>query len=85
MTKGKMYLGPSRPYGLPLMCHAVILDTAGVAGLDAAMKEHPELDKMMVDITKIPEAQAKIADKGSALNRAYEKIKAETLAMRGGK
>ena len=87
--KGEMYLGPARPYGLPLMSRAVLLDVRGVPGLAAARQEHPLLDRLFVPLSGIMAARRAIEEKGSALQRAYQGVLAETLDLRektkGGK
>ena len=81
----KMYLGPSRPYGLGLMQHAIIIDPAGVAGLVDAMQEHPLLGRLMVEIKDVAIARQKIKESGTTLKRAYDQIKADTDELRKGR
>ena len=83
MIEQKMYLGPSRPYGLGLIQHAIIKDAQGVAGLQKALAEKKELGKLLVAIPKLAKAQVEIKTKGSDLYKAYQTVKAETEA--GGK
>jgi len=81
----RMYIGPSRPYGLPLMQNAIILDVRGVAGLKDALIQHPELDQLLVPITELAQSKNAIKEKGSVLYEAYKIIQKEREANRGGK
>lgn len=79
-----MYIGPSRPYKLPLMTNAIILDNQGVAGLQEALKEHAELKILFVPIEKLGVSRILVKEKGTPLYNAYMKVKLDTEKLKSG-
>ncbi len=77
-----VYIGPPRPYGLPLMNRAVLMPGAHIAGLDKAREEHPSLNRLFVPIERLAVARAALAEQGSALQRAYAAVQQETIDQR---
>lgn len=83
-----IYVGPARPYGLPLMNRAVLMPGAAVGGLKEALAAHPALGKLFVGIDALASARAALLRDGDPLRVAYETVQKETLAQRkatGGK
>ena len=85
----RIYIGPSRPYGLPLMNAAILLPGAPVPGLDKAREKHPQLAQLFVPIENLAIARRQVMQNGSPLHRAFEAVQQETLDLRaqqkGGK
>lgn len=83
-NKKLMYLGPARPFGLPLNSRAVLAgDPEQVFPETAnAFAQHPSLRKLFVPIADIPKAKAQLALEGSGLFTVYKNIKAASDAWR---
>lgn len=80
--KRTIYIGPARPYGLPMTNRAVLMPGASVPGLDTATKEHPALAKLLVPLEKLAIARAALLRAGDPLRVAYDTVQKETLALR---
>lgn len=80
-----MYLGPSRPFGLPLNTRAVLAGKPEEVfpEIKPYLLEHPGLAKLFVPLPDIPRARAQLGLEGSALSTLYKNIKAASEA--GGK
>lgn len=79
-----MYLGPNRPFDLPLSSRAVLSGAPEEVFPQAApfIARYPGLKKLFVPLSAIPAAKAQIALEGSALNTAYRNIKTASDAWR---
>lgn len=82
--KKLMYLGPARPFGLPLQTRSVLSGEPCeiFPQIEPFMAKHPELDRLFVPIPEIPKAKAQLALDGSRLNAAYKSVKAASDAWR---
>lgn len=74
-----MYLGPSRPFGLPLMRNAILRGKPEEVFpvLADLFEEHPELRTLFVPVDgDLATARMLLATPGTALHKAYAAIKA---------
>lgn len=83
-NKKLMYLGPARPFGLPLNGRAVLAGEPEQVFPETAdaFAQHPSLRKLFVPIADIPKAKAQLALEGSALATTYKNIKSASDAWR---
>lgn len=81
MAKKIMYLGPMRPFDLPLQTRAVLCGEPEEVfpEISKRLEELPELRKLFVPIADIPKAKAALNTEGSPLYAAYKKVQ-ETVA-----
>lgn len=81
-----MYLGPNRPFNLPIPARAVLAGTPDQVfpGIAQRMASHPELRLLFVPIRDVPKAKAQLALPGSRLSTIYNKIKSASDAWRKG-
>lgn len=79
-----MYLGPNRPFDLPLASRAVFAwpPEQVIPGLAQKFGAYPALRKLFVPIADVPAAKAQLALQGSALATIYNKIKSASDAWR---
>jgi hypothetical protein len=77
-----MYLGPSRPFGLPLMHNAILRGApeAVFPALTALFAEHKEFRRLFVRTPDLAEARRRMAVPGSDLARAHDAIKQASAA-----
>lgn len=82
-----MYLGPDRPFGLPLMGNAILCGPPQVVlpPLEAAFKNYPEFDQLFVPVAGLAAARQQIRENGSASHQAYQTIKAASDKLRAQK
>ncbi len=79
-----MYLGPARPFDLPIMTRAVLSGSPEEVFPQIApyFAQHPSFKKLFVPIPEVPRAKAQLALEGSGLFTAYKNIKAASDAWR---
>lgn len=77
-----IYIGPARPYGLPLMNRAILLPGATIPGLDKAREAHPQLQRLFVPIENLAASRKMLEENGSPLQRAYADVLHESMALR---
>lgn len=84
MAKKLMYLGPMRPFDLPLTTRAVLCGEPEEVYPELAQRlsELPSLRKLFVPIADIPKAKAALAMDGSPLNAAYKNVQAAVAEWR---
>ena len=82
--KKLMYLGPARPFDLPITTRAVLAGTPEqiVPGIARHFQDHPAFRKLFVPISEIPRAKAQLGLEGSSLSIIYKNIKAASDAWR---
>lgn len=74
-----VYLGPNRPFGLPLKKNAILADSPEKVfpALDALGKKHPGLLRLFAPVDPangLAQARRLLREPGSALNIYYETI-----------
>lgn len=80
-----MYLGPSRPFGLPLMQNAILHGKPEEVFpvLADIFKEHPELRTLFVPVdAELATARMLRTMQGTALHKAYAAIKSASAKAR---
>ncbi len=79
-----MYLGPARPFDLPINTRAVLAGRPEEVFPDIAprFEQYPSFRKLFVPIQDIPRAKAQLALEGSALFTTSKNIKAASDAWR---
>lgn len=84
VNKKLMYLGPARPFDLPINTRAVLAGKPEEVFPDIAprFEQYPSFRKLFVPIAEIPKAKAQLALEGSALFTTYKTIKAASDAWR---
>lgn len=86
-----VYIGPDRPFGLPLMRNAILRGEAQVVlpQLVKIFEEHPGLETLFVPVAGLAQARQQLKEKGSPLEQTYLNIKKSSDALRaqqkGGK
>ena len=87
----RIYIGPDRPFGLPLMRNAILWGEpqAVLPQLTAAFAEHPGLEALFVPVAGLVAARREMSENGSALQQTCQTIKSASDALRaqqkGGK
>lgn len=76
--KKLMYLGPARPFDLPINTRAVLAGTPEqtIPGIAQKFEQYPSFRKLFVPIPEVPKAKAQLAIEGSSLFTVYKNIKA---------
>lgn len=86
-----IYIGPDRPFGLPLMRNAILRGEpqAVLPQLTAAFAEHPGLETLFVPVSGLAAARREMSENGSVLQQTCQTIKNASDALRaqqkGGK
>lgn len=75
-----MYLGPSKPYGLPIRKNAILAGPPEAVFPQSAevFREHPLLRKLFVPVESIPQAKGQLAIEGSTLATIYKTVSSES-------
>ena len=75
--KKLMYLGPARPFDLPINTRAVLAGNPEqiIPGIREKFEQYPNFRKLFVPIMEIPKAKAQLALEGSGLATVYKTIK----------
>ena len=87
----RIYIGPDRPFGLPLMRNAILRGEpqAVLPQLTAAFAEHQGLEALFVPVAGLAAARREMSENGSALQQTCQTIKSASDALRaqqkGGK
>ena len=73
-----MYLGPNRPFGLPLVTRAIFRGAPEYTfpQLAAPFARHKELRSLFVPVADLATSRMLLATPGTALHKAYAAIKA---------
>lgn len=79
-----MYIGPSRPFGLPLMRHAILRGAPEAIhpGLSDLFAAHPPLRDLFVPIAQLADARRLLGIAGSSFHLAFEAVKSASAAAR---
>ena len=79
-----MYLGPARPFGLPINTRTVLAGKPEEVFPDIAprLEQYPSFRKLFVPIPEVPRARGQLALEGSGLFNSYKNIKAASEAWR---
>ena len=82
----RLYIGPSKPFGLPLMQGAILRgEPARVfPQLAGHLEAHPDMARLFVTVAELPEARRQVKENGSVLHRAYEHVKKASDELRAG-
>ena len=82
-----MYVGPSRPFGLPLMRNAILAGEPEdvFPELTPLFSEHKQFKKLFVPIPKLSQALAAMRQPGSALRLWSDQILAASDAWKSAK
>ena len=76
MGEQVIYLGPGRPFGLPLRPNTIVRGRPedAFAGLAEAFAAHPDLRALFVPVTAAAAARQALRTLGSALARSYDAV-----------
>ncbi len=76
MGEQVIYLGPGRPFGLPLRTNTIVRGRPedAFAGLAEAFAAHPDLRALFVPVTVAAAARQALRTPGSALARSYDAV-----------
>lgn len=79
-----MYLGPNRPFGLPLVTRAIFRGDPEKTfpQLSALFARHKELRSLFVPVADLATSRMLLATPGTALRKAYAAIKAASAKAR---
>lgn len=77
-----VYIGPDRPFGLPLRRNALLLGDA-LAPFGGTLAAHPELRELFVPVEKLAEARGLLREKGSRLHGLFATINEAGRKARG--
>ena len=79
-----MYLGPARPFELPINTRAVLAGKPEEIFPDLAPRfaEYPTFHKLFVPINEVPLAKAQLAREGTTLAVIYKTVKTASDAWR---
>ena len=80
MAKAFVYLGPSRPFGLPIMKNAILAGEPEAVYPQGAkiFEERKNLRRLFVPVKDLAIARAALANAGSALSLAAAQVKKES-------
>lgn len=78
------YVGPARPFGVPLMPNAILRGepTAVIPALAEPMQEHPVLRRLFVPVAGLAQARQELAKPGSGLSIIYRDIQTASAKAR---
>lgn len=77
-----VYIGPDRPFGVPLRRNALLLGGPSPQ-LREALAAHPELGELLVPVEKLAEARSRLREKGSRLHGLFATINEAGRKARG--
>lgn len=79
-----VYVGPARPFGVPLMPHAILRGepAAVIPSLGPVIQDHPALRRMFVPVTRLAQARQELANTGSGLAITYRNIQTASAKAR---
>ena len=79
-----MYLGPNRPFGLPLVTRAIFRGDPEETfpQLSALFKQHKELRTLFVPVAELATSRMLLTMQGTALHNAYAAIKSASTKAR---
>jgi len=76
------YIGPNRPYDLPLAHNQFFRSATPPAFCREHIKKHPQLAACFVPVGELGAALAALRDNNSELSRAARKVAEETMELR---
>lgn len=78
------YVGPARPFGVPLMPHAILRGEPVTVfpALEKPMQEHPALRRLFVPVADLARARQELARQGSGLCIIYRDIQTASAKAR---
>lgn len=78
------YVGPARPFGVPLMPNAILRGepVAVIPDLGPQMEEHPTLRRLFVPVAELAKARQELASPGSGLGIIYRDIQTASAKAR---
>lgn len=76
--KAVVYIGPDRPFGLPIMRNTVLADEPEKVfpTLGETFKKHPKLEKLFVPASQLAQALVNVKKNGSPLNIFAKQVEA---------
>lgn len=79
-----MYLGPNRPFGLPLVTRAIFRGDPEKTfpQLSALFEQHKELRSLFVPVAELATSRMLLTMQGTALHNAYAAIKSASAKAR---
>lgn len=78
------YVGPARPFGVPIMPNAILRGepVAVIPPLGPAIEEHPALARLFVPVADLARARQELARQGSGLCIIYRDIQTASAKAR---
>ncbi|MDE6734940.1 MAG: 50S ribosomal protein L37 [Desulfovibrio sp.] len=78
------YVGPARPFGVPIMPHAILRGepVAVIPALGPQLEEHPALRRLFVPVADLARARQELASPGSGLGIIYRDIQLASAKAR---
>ena len=78
------YVGPARPFGVPLMSNAILRGepSAVIPELGPLMEDHPALRRLFVPVANLARARRELATQGSGLALIYRDIQTASAKAR---
>lgn len=77
-----MYIGPNRPYDLPLMHNQIFKDAALPVFCQSALKAFPHFGTCFVAVKNLGKALSDLSKSGTEIAVAAAKVVSQTRAMR---
>ena len=79
-----VYVGPDRPFGLPLRTNA-ILRGEPLPQLEAVLAGHPDMRKLFVPVEALAETRLQLRKEGSGMQRLFKTISEASRKARKAK
>ena len=79
-----VYVGPDRPFGLPLRTNA-ILRGEPLPQLEAVIAAHPDMRKLFVPVEALAETRLQLRKEGSGMQRLFSEISEASRKARKAK
>lgn len=78
------FVGPARPFGVPLMPHAILRGEPAsvIPALGPALQEHPTLRRLFVPVAELAKARQELGRQGSGLCIIYRDIQLASAKAR---
>lgn len=82
--RAMVYIGPARPFGVPLMPHAILRGEPVTVfpALEKPMQDHPALARLFVPVADLARARQELANAGSGLAITYRNIQTASAKTR---
>ncbi len=76
-----VYVGPDRPFGVPMRRNSLLIGNP-FSQLENVLKEHPEIQDLLIPVEKLAETRLQLRTKGSRLQRLFVTVSEASRKVR---